>query len=263
MNRTAKKNILLSPYKPGDEHKLNWYDPALTRFVMRTVRFWEKYFRYEVVGKDRIPKEGPVVFALNHGLFAIDFLLFPKQIYKATGRRARTVAEHLMWKIPVFRDLALNVGIVDGTPRNAIRILKNGDPLIVYPGGAKEAMRSSGHKYELQWADRYGFIKVAIATGAPIIPCICIGVDDAYVVLMNGYHRWKRTFVPLTLFFGLGLFPLPVKLTHYVGRPIHHAYRPEQADDLRAVKALHRRVLREAERVKAEGLKKRKLFGLF
>ena len=171
------------------------------------------------------------------------------------------MAEHLSWKLPILRELMLNIGVVDGTPKNALRILKSGHAMIVCPGGAKEAVRSFRKKYTLMWEDHYGFVKVAIAAQVPIIPCISIGIDDVYVMLINGYHRWRETFVPLPVFFGLGLFPLPVKLRHYIGRPVTHTYKPSQHKDMRCVMDLHRRVLEEAERIKKEGLQKRRLGG--
>jgi 1-acyl-sn-glycerol-3-phosphate acyltransferase len=256
-----KKSILNKTYQPGDEHQLRWFDAGLVRFMAKYLSLWERYFRYDVVGINHIPRKGGALLALNHGFFFIDIFLFGKHLFVNRKRRARAVAEHLSWKLPIVRELFLNMGIVDGTPWNAMRILKKEHVMIVCPGGAKEASRSSRQKYELMWDDRYGFIKVAIAAGVPIIPCMCIGIDDAYVMLVDAYHRWKDTFIPLPVFFGLGLMPLPVKLTHYVGRPVTHNYKPYQHKDMDCVMALHKKVLDEAERVKEEGLKRRKLFG--
>lgn len=255
------KNVLFDPYHLGDEDKLRWFDAGLARFVFRALTFWEKYFRYEITGLENVPKKGGAILAMNHAFFFIDLAFLTKHLFVKRGRRARGVAEHLTWKLPIVREFFLNMGVVDGSPKNAIRILKGGHIMSVCPGGSKEAMRSWREKYKLLWEGHYGFIKVAIASGVPVIPCISIGSDDAYVMLVNGFHRWKNTFFPLPLFFGMGLLPLPVKITHYVGKPITHHYKPSQHKDMRCVKALHRRVLAEAERVKEMGLKKRKLFG--
>jgi 1-acyl-sn-glycerol-3-phosphate acyltransferase len=256
-----RKSILTNPYQPGDEHQTYWFDAKLVRFIFLTLTFWEKYFRYEVIGMDNIPKKGGVLLAMNHGFFFIDLPLLSKRIVRDSGRRIHTVAEHVLWKIPGLRELMLNLGVVDGTPKNALKILKNGHAMIVCPGGAKEAMRSSLKKYELMWDDHYGFIKVAIASGVPIVPCVSVGIDDAYVMLIDGYHRWKKSFIPLPIFFGVGPLPFPIKLRHFIGRPITHQYKPSQHKDMRCVKALHRKVLKEAERIKDTGLKDRKLFG--
>lgn len=258
-----KKHLLLKPYRPGDEHNLRWFDAGLARFAFRTLWFWEKYFRYNVIGIENVPKKGGVLLAMNHGMFFIDLPLFGKYLFLKRGRQPRAVAEHVAWKVPVLRETLLNLGVVDGNPKNAIRILRGGHAMIVCPGGAREAMRSSRQKYKLLWKDHYGFVKVAIASGVPIIPCISMGIDDAYVILKDGYHRWMNTFIPLPIFFGLGLLPFPVKLTHYVGKPITHRYKPTEYRDMRCVKALHQKVLDEAERIKEIGLKKRKLMGFF
>ena len=80
-------------------------------------------------------------------------------------------------------------------------------------------------------------------------------------MLVNGYNKWRGLSIPLPLFFGLGLMPFPVKLTHYVGRPVTHEYGPHDYRDPRKVQALHRRVVREAERIKEQGLARRRWFG--
>ncbi|QQR80191.1 MAG: acyltransferase family protein [Deltaproteobacteria bacterium] len=256
-----KKNFIFDPYREGDEYKLQWFDAKLARFIFGSLTFWEKYFRYEIHGLENVPKKGGAILAMNHSFFFIDLAFLTKQLFLKRGRRARGVAEHLTWKIPFLRELFLNLGIVDGNPKNALRILKKKHIMAVCPGGAEEAMRSYKDKYKLLWKDHYGFIKVAIAAGVPIIPCMSVGSDDAYVMLINGYHRWKKMFIPLPLFFGLGLMPMPVKIRHFVGKPITHRYKPSQHKDMKCVNALHQRVVRESEKLLAEGLKKRKLFG--
>ncbi len=257
-----KKHLLSDPYQPGDENKLHWFDARLARILFGILAYAEKYFRYEVVGIENIPKKGGVILAMNHGFFFIDLAFFARHLLLDRGRHARGVAEHLSWKLPFVREIMLNLGIVDGSPKNALRILRGSHAMIVCPGGAQEAVKSSFHKYELLWNDHYGFVKVAIAAGVPIIPCISIGIDDAYVMLVNGYHRWRNIFVPLPLFFGLGLLPFPVKLTHYIGKPITHRYKPHQHKDKHCVVELHQRVLAEAERIKTIGLSRRHFFGL-
>ncbi len=256
-----KKSVFTNPYREGDEDKLRWFDAKLARFIFGALTFWEKYFRYEITGLENVPKKGGAILAMNHPFFFIDLALLTKHLFIKRGRRARGVAEHLTWKLPLVREVFLNLGVVDGTPKNAIRILKGGHVMAVCPGGAEESMRSFRDKYKLLWDGHYGFVKVAIASGAPIIPCMSVGSDDAYVMLVNGYHRWKKTFIPLPLFFGLGLMPLPVKIRHFVGKPITHDYKPNQHKDMKCVKALHRRVVKESERILREGLKKRRLFG--
>ncbi len=256
-----KKSILTNPYKTGDEDKLQWFDAKLARFIFGSLTLWEKYFRYEIHGVHNIPKKGGAILAMNHSFFFIDLAFLTKHAFLKRGRRARGVAEHLTWKIPVLREIFLNLGIVDGNPKNALRLLKSKHLMAVCPGGAQEAMRSYKDKYKLLWEDHYGFVKMAIKAQVPIIPCMSVGSDDAYVMLVNGYHRWKKLFVPLPIFFGLGLMPFPVKIRHYVGQPITHNYKPSQHKDMKCVKALHARVVKESQKLLSEGLKKRKLWG--
>src|SRR3989338_4658680 len=195
-----KKHFLFNPYQPGDENKTTFFDAKMVRYVFMFLNFWEKYFRYEVEGLENIPRKGGVLLAMNHGFFFIDLPLFSKHLLLERGRRIHTVVEHLTWKLPIIREFMLNMGVVDGTPKNAMRILKGGHAMIVCPGGAKEAVKPFSKRYELMWDNHYGFIKCAIAAQVPIIPCMSIGIAEAYIMLNDGYHRWKGTFIPLPLF---------------------------------------------------------------
>ncbi len=238
-----KKHLLLNPYRPGDENRLGFYDRRLLRFLAAHLGWLEKYFRYEVSGLENIPKDAPALLVLNHGLIPFDELLLAKRIFERYGRRLRVLAHSRSWHLPIFREIALNLGVVDANPKNAVDLLKKGELVCVFPGGAREGCKSSSLRYHLPWADRYGFAKVAVAAGVPVIPCMSVGIDDVYHVL----GLFSRL-LPFPLFFGLGLLPLPRKVTHYIGEPIHH----------RKVLSLHHQVWRASRRLLSRGLEERR-----
>lgn len=183
--------------------------------------------------------------------------LLARKLYEM-GHLPRALAEHATWKIPFIRQVRLNMGVVDGTPKNAIRLLRDGHIVIVFPGGVREGLKSSGERYQLFWEGHTGFIKVAIAADVPIVPCFSVGIDHCHHVFANGYQLGKRlfkTYLPLPVFIGAGAMPFPVKLTHYVGEPIvpnlpRNAYR-----DKRIVALLHKKVLRAEHNLKRRALK--------
>lgn len=260
----AKKDFIFHPYRKGDEHRLHWYDEQLVWLLSRSVSFWEKYFRYEVQGLNNIPATSGALLANNHGLWPFDAILLAKRLVDR-GRPPRAMAEHATWKIPFIREVFLNMGVVDGTPKNAIRLLRNDDIVIVFPGGAREGLKSHRDRHRLFWQNRFGFVKVAIAAGKPIIPCFTAGIDYAYHVFADGYKMGKRLFnayVPLPIFLGLGLMPFPVKLVHHIGEPIEiktrrHAYR-----DDKVVQRIHQKVVEAAEDLRAEALATYRPWGL-
>ena len=107
-----------------------------------------------------------------------------------------------------------------------------------------------------------GFVRLAIKTGSPIVPSVCIGIDEAYHVLFEGYKLSERVFgkgvfLPLSLPLGLGPLPFPVKLTHYVGEPIRFRYKPGDEDDPKKVARLHQRVLKSMELLFDRGMEEK------
>lgn len=252
----AKKDILFKPYRAGDEHRLHWYDERLMKVFSRSMAFWEKYFRYEVVGIENLPKQGGALLANNHGLIPFDVILLTRRLV-GMERPPRALAEHSTWRVPFIREVLLNMGIVDGNPKNAIRLLRQGELVIVFPGGAREGMKSSAERYKMYWENHYGFVKVAIAAGTPIVPCFSAGIDHCYHVFANAYEVGKKylgRYVPLPLFVGAGLMPFPVKIKHHVGKPIHHGLPRTAYRDPKAVKKLHAKVVSEMKTLRTEAL---------
>jgi hypothetical protein len=71
--------------------------------------------------------------------------------------------------------------------------------ILVFPGGAHEAVKSSAQKYRLQWKDRLGFVRLAARHGYRIVPFGLVGPDDFYQHLIEGEDlfdsrlvRWLR-----------------------------------------------------------------------
>jgi 1-acyl-sn-glycerol-3-phosphate acyltransferase len=251
------KKSLLRPYQKGDENRLHWYDKNLVAVLSNSVVFWEKYFRYEIVGLENIPQKKGALLANNHGLIMFDMLLLARRLVQI-GHPPRALAEHATWKIPFMREIFLNMGVVDGSPKNAIRLLRAGETVIVFPGGAREGLKPSTERYELFWRDKYGFIKVAIASGVPIVPCFSAGIDHCYFIINNGYELGKKlfgTYLPLPIFMGLGAMPFPVKIKHYIGKPITHKLPRQAYRDEKVVKKLHAAVLKAEEDLKKKALK--------
>jgi hypothetical protein len=117
--------------------------------------------------------------------------------------------------------------------------------------------------YRLKWEGRTGFLRVALEADAEIVFVAALGADEAYyqsslampnalIRLVNGDAARYRG-MPLRV--GLlgahvipGLFPLPVRLTHVIGRPLDLGDRERARDDPEAFADLHARVWSECQR---------------
>jgi 1-acyl-sn-glycerol-3-phosphate acyltransferase len=61
-----------------------------------------------------------------------------------------------------------------------------GEDLMVFPGGAYEAVKPASMRYELLWKERFGFVKLAAKHGYTIMPFGLVGPDEFYGHLMEG-----------------------------------------------------------------------------
>ena len=245
-------------YRTGDQDRIDLQDPrAIDRWMpwLGALRAW---FRYEVHGLDRIPRDGAALLTLNHGPVPVDAPLLGVAIDRETGRLPRALTDHLVFRLPVVRELFMAVGAVDGRHDLADTLLAQGNLVIVMPGGAPEAFKSTARAYELYWRDRMGFARLAIRQQVPVVPAACIGIDELYTVPFDMFELGRRVLgvrsLPLPLAWGLGPFPRAVKLDHWIGDPMHCGLPPEAADDDDAVRVFRDRIVAAMEALIAHGL---------
>lgn len=193
----------------------------------------------EVVGLERLPS-GRALLVANHAFGFWDLALAVARIRVETGRPVHALGEHLWWKIPLVRRLAKSAGIIDGTPENADALLHAGELVLVLPGGLREALKPWELRYRLLWGRRYGFVRAAMRTGAPIVPLACVGGDELFDVVGDAYSRGKRLGIGLPLP-RLRVLPHRARLRFVLGEPIDVTERGS-ADDAHAARSLRREV---------------------
>ena len=204
------------------------------RAVETALRLLSEYHRYQAVDIDKVPTSGPALIVCTHSLATYDTFLLGLAIRDVLGRQTRGLADHLFFSYQRLGRAAAEAGMVEGTPERARSLLRAGELVIVAPGGMREALRSSAQKYEVSWARRRGFVRLALQTGTPIVPAACPAADDIFEVHQNRVTEiaYRQLRLPIPLFSGLGPTPLPrpVRLTHVVGDPIP-VPRREHFDD--------------------------------
>ncbi|MFN7133197.1 MAG: lysophospholipid acyltransferase family protein, partial [Myxococcales bacterium] len=139
-----------------------------------------RYHRATIRGLEHIPRQGPALIVANHGIFGFDTPVFFSLIYEATGRMPIGLAERLLVRLKPMRAVLQEIGGVEGTRENALSLLRQGQLVVCYPGGAREVFKGRGERHRLAWKKALGFARVACLTGAPVIPVAAIGVDDTF-----------------------------------------------------------------------------------
>ncbi|WP_280268661.1 lysophospholipid acyltransferase family protein [Nocardia wallacei] len=206
-------------------------------------------------GFDNIPADGPVLLVGNHNFMGIDTPLLWPEIAHSRGRLVRGLAENVLITVPGVRHALHRIGCVRGSRANCRALLEQGEMVLVFPGGGREAVRRKGEKYVLKWEGRTGFARMAIETGAPIVPIGMVGADDAFDIVFDGQDvamRPLRSLVkaiglkpnltpPLVTGLGPTWIPKPERFYYSAGTPIETAPwadatdLDEAAEELQAV----------------------------
>ncbi len=237
-------------------------DLGAIRTGLRHAGWMARYFRYQVHGLSHVPRSGPALMVMNHGFLPVDALLLGAALHQSHRRLPRALMDRIFNYLPYLRETMLAFGAVEGRSDLAASLLGQGNLVIVFPGGAREAFKSTAQRYQLMWEDRSGFARLAIRTGVPVIPTVCIGIDDLYLVFNDGYSAGRKLLgiksLPLPLALGLGPLPFPVRLTAYVGEPLAHGLPPQAAEDEDAVKAYRDQIQNATQALLTHGLAERR-----
>jgi 1-acyl-sn-glycerol-3-phosphate acyltransferase len=199
-------------------------EQLLSTVAKHTMDFARRYHQFEVHGDEHIPAHGPALLVSYHGLVPLDGFYVAMHHYLKTGRVIRGLTDRRFYPLPGFNWLFRTLGTIPGRPEDAVALLRQGHLVGVYPGGVREAIAGEAAKYQLQWAGRIGFARVALQTQVPIVPAFTQNVDELYKVPLLGSKPLlallERTHLPLFPVMGLGVLPFPVRLTTRIGPPI-------------------------------------------
>lgn len=137
------------------------------------VAVMKPFFRYEITGRENIPKTGSVILTANHMSY-----LDPVMIAIASPREVNFMAKASLLKIPGFGQLikALNAfpvkrGIADKAAiMHSLKVLSEDKVLLIFPEGTRIRNGELGEPLP-------GVASIALKTGASIVPIGIIGTD--------------------------------------------------------------------------------------
>lgn len=166
------------------------------------------------------------------------------------GIRPRLCTLNFHFFVPVFREVALGWGLMSAKKKSILNALtqshdseatcnrdgRTANAVGIVVGGAQEALLSRPGSYRLILKKRKGFCKIALETGASIVPVFSFNESDVYDQPSNEpgtrlrrFQDWvkKWTGVAPACFIGRGFFqysygiiPRRVPVTTVVGVPI-------------------------------------------
>lgn len=191
---------------------------------------YSMWFRVECEGLEHVPSQGRAVLVANHaGTLPYDSLMLVHAVRRdhRARRDVRPLVEDPVFHLPFLGPIMNRIGGVRADPDNAERLLLRDELVAVFPEGEKGMGKLWRDRYRLQRFGRGGFVKLALRTGAPIIPVAIVGAEEA--APMVGKITWFAKnmglpWVPITMTFPwlgpAGLLPLPSKWKLRFGKPI-------------------------------------------
>ena len=143
----------------------------LSRAILQP--FFHAYFRMERIGREHIPKDGPVIIAANHRSF-----LDPFVIGMMLRRPLYFVAKAELFKNPIVAWWLSSLGAfpVDrghgdrDAMDTARRILERGDCVVIFPEGTRIRPGALA-------SPRRGVGRLALQSGAPVVPIALLGTE--------------------------------------------------------------------------------------
>ena len=144
---------------------------VIVRAILQPV--FHVYFRMRRLGREYVPRSGPVIFAANHRSF-----LDPFVIGCLTRRPVYYVAKKELFSHPVVGWLLNRLGAFpidrgagdQQAMETARRILERGDCVVIFPEGTRKRPGPLG-------APRRGVGRLALQTGAPVVPVAVLGTE--------------------------------------------------------------------------------------
>jgi 1-acyl-sn-glycerol-3-phosphate acyltransferase len=235
----------------GEYETDEWgHDPELLQIVEPFIDFmYEKYWRVEVSGLENVPDEGRAMLVCNHsGQLPWDGVMLGAAVFKEHPNQRLVRNLYATWfpTLPFISDFLTKMGQVLANEENGVRLLEADELVAVFPEGYKGVGKLFRDRYRLARFGRGGFVRMALQTGAPMIPVSIVGAEETYISLaksptlarMIGFPYFPIS--PTWPWLGpVGFVPLPTKWFIEFGEPISvEGYGPAGAESIVLVSQL-------------------------
>ena len=219
-----------------------------------------------------LPPSGRYIFIIvPHGILSVSTWLtfctsslgFEEQY---PGIEVRPVTLDINFSLPFIREYCLACGLRSASRQSIKSILASGpgSAVALVPGGASEALLSNPDALttDVLTARRKGFIRIALESGASVVPVCAFGENDLWDTIIPRPNSRLALF--LSLFKKACGFSTPIAKHFYpkqkplnvvIGSPVHVPEKREDGEGGSAarVEEMHQNFILELERLWSQG----------
>jgi hypothetical protein len=231
-----------------------FYESSLTSWISFQIL---RYFSFKVIYQEKLQAHKPrILCAPPHGVFPFGNIVTMIAFPSVMGFSFRGLASSMALRAPIFRQLLCTVGTVDASKETALKLLNRNVTLGISTGGVAEVFEANSPSGDevVVLKNRKGMIKLAIQTGADIMPCYLFGNTHLYDLYTGGslghnlLRRLSRQLgFALIVFWGRWFLPIPyrIPILGVMGDAIHVEKKdqPSQED----IDRIHEILLRDMQ----------------
>lgn len=196
MYRKSTRHDYITDFLPPSISEFNYAFNkvnGLLRLVTSPVMFSTLENGKVVRGLAGVPSEGPVLLVGYHMLMGLEIGSFLEGFLREKKILVRGVAhpqlfsrkfENLSSEISYY-DLVKVFGGLPVSASNFFKLFKQKSHVLLFPGGAREALHRKGEAYKLFWPEQPEFVRMAARFGATIVPFGVVGEDDVLELVLD------------------------------------------------------------------------------
>lgn len=193
--------------------------------IVEATLFLERFFgtqgRFPVMasGLPRIPSP-PLMIVSNHsgGSTVLDCLGLAYAWYSQFEgtRPLHFLAHEILLATRITGPFFDRVGVLKTSKAVAREVLMDWRrDVVVLPGGDQDTWRPYKHRFQVNFAGRVGYAKIALESRAPVLPVANAGAHETLIVLTDGARIAER--LRLHDLFRIDVFPIHLSLPWLIG----------------------------------------------
>lgn len=121
---------------------------------------------------------------------------------------------------PLLREWILQMGYISADKKTLHEALEV-QSIVLVPGGAAEALHARPGIMQFYLSKRKGFVRLALETKCPLVPCIGFGENEVFQTTKPGplQRKWSKT-MRFSIPFLKNIIPRRAKISVVVGKPL-------------------------------------------